>query len=255
MFSWLIKGIVILNISLLSFVVFSKEVTSKVNSSFSNVSINETFKDERDQWSYALGVSLGNYINSFFVDQNKLGVYLNKDVLLFGIKDSILFKSKLSSKKISQILNQLEQKLLNLEKNITNKEIEINAIQGEKYIKNILSQKNTKRSHTGLVFIVEREGEGLRPSINDIVTVNYIGSLINGHEFDNSYKRGKPFSFSLNSVILGWQEGLQYIKKGGRIKLIIPPSLAYGSKGIVGIPGNSTLIFDIELINVKSNSK
>ncbi|ANF17322.1 hypothetical protein XW81_02450 [Buchnera aphidicola (Schlechtendalia chinensis)] len=233
----------------------SKEIGSTIASSFSNTSVNEPFKNEFDQWSYALGVSLGNYASNLFLDQSKLGVYLRKDVFLSGIKDSILFKSKLSSKMVSQILNKLEKKLSILEDNIENKILKKNAIEGEKYAEKILVTKHAKRSSTGLVFLIKREGKGLSPNKNDIVTVNYIGTLTNGQEFDNSYKRGKPLSFPLNSVILGWQEGLKYIKEGGRIELIIPPSLAYGTKGVSGIPGNSTLIFDVELINVQPSSR
>ncbi|XBC38133.1 MAG: FKBP-type peptidyl-prolyl cis-trans isomerase [Buchnera aphidicola (Floraphis meitanensis)] len=240
-------------ISFCSFLAYSKVINSTVASSQSNASINKNSKIDGNKSSYALGISLGNYINNFFIDKNKLGVHLNKEILLLGIKDSFSFKPKLSTKEVFQILNKLEMKLLRLEKDIVIKEIKINGIQGEKYINKILTKKNARRSRTGLVYFIEREGKGLYPHENDIVTVNYVGSLISGNEFDSSYKRGKPLSFPLNSVILGWQEGLKYIKKGGRIKLIIPPSLAYGTKGVPGIPGNSTLIFDIELINIKTN--
>ncbi|XBC41732.1 MAG: FKBP-type peptidyl-prolyl cis-trans isomerase [Buchnera aphidicola (Kaburagia rhusicola rhusicola)] len=253
MFLFLFRGIVVIIICFFSSIVFSKMMDPSLISSQLNITfLDKNFKNDNDQSSYALGVSLGNYINHFFVDQNKLGVHLNKEILLSGIKDSIFLKSKLSASSVSQILNQLEKKLLRLEENIKIKEKKINAIEGKKYIKKLLMQNNMKCSKTGLVFLIKKEGQGLHPRENDIVTVHYVGSLIDGHEFDNSYKRGKPLSFALNNVILGWKEGLKYIKKGGKIKLVIPPSLAYGEDGVPGIPGNSTLIFDIELINIKS---
>ncbi|XBC43272.1 MAG: FKBP-type peptidyl-prolyl cis-trans isomerase [Buchnera aphidicola (Meitanaphis flavogallis)] len=254
MFLFLFRGMLVIIIFFFSSIVFSKMIYPSLISSQSNITfLDKHFKNDNDQSSYALGVSLGNYINHFFVDQNKLGVRLNKEVLLSGISDSVFLKSKLSASSVSQILNQLEKKLLRLEENAKIKEKKINAIKGKEYIKKLLMHSNMKCSKTGLVFFVKEKGIGLHPRENDIVTVHYIGSLIDGREFDNSYKRGKPLSFALNNVILGWKEGLQYIKKGGKIKLVIPPSLAYGEDGVPGIPGNSTLIFDIKLINIKSN--
>jgi FKBP-type peptidyl-prolyl cis-trans isomerases 1 len=85
--------------------------------------------------------------------------------------------------------------------------------------------------------------------------VNYKGTLIDGKEFDNSYTRGEPLSFRLDGVIPGWTEGLKNIKKGGKIKLVIPPALAYGKTGVPGIPANSTLVFDVELLDIKPAPK
>lgn len=85
--------------------------------------------------------------------------------------------------------------------------------------------------------------------------MNYKGTLIDGKEFDNSYTRGEPLSFRLDGVIPGWTEGLKNIKKGGKIKLVIPPELAYGKAGVPGIPPNSTTVFDVELLDVKPAPK
>lgn len=86
------------------------------------------------------------------------------------------------------------------------------------------------------------------------MVVNYKGTLVDGSEFDNSYKRGEPLSFRLDGVIPGWTEGLKHVKKGGKIKLVIPPTLAYGETGVPGIPANSTLVFDVELLDIKSEA-
>ena len=87
------------------------------------------------------------------------------------------------------------------------------------------------------------------------MVVNYKGTLTDGTEFDNSYTRGEPLSFRPDGVIPCWTEGLKHIKKGGKIKLVIPPALAYGKTGVPGIPANSTLVFDVELLDVKAAPK
>lgn len=112
-----------------------------------------------------------------------------------------------------------------------------------------------KTSSTGLLYKVEKEGTGAAPKESDTVVVNYKGTLIDGQEFDNSYKRGEPLSFRLDGVIPGWTEGLKNIKKGGKIKLVIPPELAYGKNGVPGIPANSTLVFDVELLDINPAAK
>ena len=116
-------------------------------------------------------------------------------------------------------------------------------------------EKGVKTSSTGLVYQVVEAGKGEAPKDSDTVVVNYKGTLIDGKEFDNSYTRGEPLSFRLDGVIPGWTEGLKNIKKGGKIKLVIPPELAYGKAGVPGIPPNSTLVFDVELLDVKPAPK
>ena len=112
-----------------------------------------------------------------------------------------------------------------------------------------------KKTESGLLYQVEKPGAGEAPKDSDTVVVNYKGTLTDGTEFDNSYTRGEPLSFRLDGVIPGWTEGLKHIKKGGKIKLVIPPALAYGKTGVPGIPANSTLVFDVELLDVKAAPK
>ncbi|MEX1119715.1 MAG: FKBP-type peptidyl-prolyl cis-trans isomerase [Terrimicrobiaceae bacterium] len=96
------------------------------------------------------------------------------------------------------------------------------------------------------------EGQGKSPKATDTVKVNYRGTLLDGTEFDSSYKRNEPIEFPLNRVIPGWTEGVQFLKEGGKIELYIPSKLAYGSRGAGGAIGpDETLIFGIELLEVK----
>ncbi len=110
--------------------------------------------------------------------------------------------------------------------------------------------KNIIMLKDGLRYEIVQPGTGAYPSGTDRVKVNYTGTLINGSVFDSSVQRGQPAEFGLGEVIPGWTEGLQKINKGGKIKLYVPPDLAYGDEGRTGIPPGSALIFDIELIDI-----
>lgn len=111
--------------------------------------------------------------------------------------------------------------------------------------------KNVIELPDGLRYEVVKEGDGVAPKPTDTVKVNYTGTLINGTVFDSSVQRGQPAEFALDKVIPGWTEGLQKTSKGGKIKLYVPPQLAYGDDGRPGIPPGSVLIFDVELLDIK----
>lgn len=121
----------------------------------------------------------------------------------------------------------------------------------------VLTEKygNAKTTASGLRYIVEKEGTGAMPTESSNVTVHYTGIFLDGSKFDSSVDRGEPATFPLNRVIAGWTEGVQMMKEGGKIKLLCPPNLAYGEAGRPGIPANSWLVFDIELIKVNDNPK
>lgn len=104
----------------------------------------------------------------------------------------------------------------------------------------------------GLQYKILKKGKGPKPSINDVVTVNYAGKLVDGTEFDSSYKRGEPTSFPVGGVIPGWVEALQLMPVGSVWELYIPPQLAYGETGAPPVIGpNQTLIFKVELLGIK----
>ena len=123
---------------------------------------------------------------------------------------------------------------------------------GKKFIAEYMkANPSAKQTKSGLVYEMIKEGTGKQPSASDTVEVHYHGTLTNGTVFDSSVKRNKKISFPLNRVIPGWTEGLQLVKEGGKIKLIIPSNLAYGNAGAPPtIPGGATLIFEVELFKV-----
>ncbi|QLI81320.1 FKBP-type peptidyl-prolyl cis-trans isomerase [Chitinibacter fontanus] len=110
----------------------------------------------------------------------------------------------------------------------------------------------TIKTESGIEITTLVEGKGANPKALDTVTVHYRGTLPDGKEFDSSYKRGQPATFPLSRVVPCWTEGVQKIKEGGKAKLVCPPKLAYGERGVPGvIPANATLIFEVELLKIQ----
>lgn len=125
------------------------------------------------------------------------------------------------------------------------------AVKSKEVVSRAAAEKGAVKTTSGLIYIPLKEGSGASPAATDTVKVNYSGTLVDGKEFDSSYKRGTPAEFPLNKVIKCWTEGVQMMKPGGRAKLVCPPDIAYGKEGPGIIPPNSTLLFEVELLEVK----
>lgn len=221
-----------------------KSVTTKTDNNF---------KTEGEKTSYALGASLGSYMKNSFQEQEKLGIKLDKERFVTGVQEALNDRKKLSNEEISTILTAFEAQVKDKAQARVAKEVKDNEAAGKKYREKFAKEKGVKETASGLLYRIEKSGTGQAPKDTDTVTVHYKGNLIDGTEFDNSHKRSEPTSFPLNGVIPGWQEGMKLLKKGGKITLVIPPDLAYGKEGIQNnIPGNSTLKFEVKLLEVKS---
>jgi len=123
---------------------------------------------------------------------------------------------------------------------------------GAAFLKTNAAKPGVVTLDSGLQYQVLKEGDGKSPKATDTVTVHYRGTLIDGTEFDSSYKRGKPTSFPVNRVIAGWTEALQLMQVGDKWQLTIPSDLAYGSRSPgAGIPPNAVLVFEVELLSVQ----
>src|SRR5437868_11295220 len=194
-------------------------------------------KDQKDKVSYSIGLNIG-------FNLGRQNVQVNPDVLAAGIKDAIAGKTQLNADQVKEVMATFEKDMQQKQKAAGEK----NASEGAKFLEENKKKEGVKATASGLQYKAIKEGTGPQPKETDTVTVNYRGTLINGTEFDSSYKRGEPASFPLNGVIKGWTEGLQLMKAGSKYQFFIPANLAYGERAMgPDIAPNSTLIFDVEL--------
>ncbi len=198
-------------------------------------------EDETARINYSLGYQIGG-------DFKRQGVEMNADAVVKGIEDALSGGEPLMTPGDMQAtLTDLKRKVVAAQKKSA-VDLELKTIaEGEQFMQENAKQEGVVTTESGLQYQIIEEGTGKAPAPTDKVTVNYLGTLINGNEFDSSYSRGEPAAFQLNGVIKGWTEGLQHVKEGGKIKLFIPPKLAYGDRGPMA---HRTLVFDIELISV-----
>ena len=207
-------------------------------------------KDDRAKESYSVGYQFGHNLKKMHAD-------LDAGVLSKGLEDALSGKeSLLSEEEMGSSLSNLRQKSMAAVQQELKEQAEKNLVEGEKFLAENKTKEGVKTTASGLQYKVLTEGEGPSPNAGDTVTVNYRGTLIDGTEFDSSYKRGEPATFPLTGVIPGWTEALQLMKKGSKWELYIPPDLAYGERGAGNrIPPNSTLIFEVELISFQKTPK
>ena len=203
-------------------------------------------KDAKDKVSYSIGLDIG-------MTFQKQKMEINSDVLAAGVKDGLSgAKPLLTPEEVRQVMTQFSQDMREKTAAATKEAADKNTKEGEKFLAENKAKPGVKTTASGLQYKVEKEGSGTPPKETDTAVVNYRGTLIDGTEFDSSYKRGEPATFPVNRVIKGWTEALQLMKPGAKYHLYIPSNLAYGPGGTGGDIGpNATLIFEVELLSVK----
>jgi len=206
----------------------------------------QVLKSEKERLSYAIGVDMGKNLKKQSID-------IDPDVLSKGLKDVLSGgKVLLSDEEILAIKNAFRQEMTKKQEEERKKLAEKNKKEGVAFLEANKKKEGVKTLPSGLQYKVITEGSGKSPKETDTVTVNYRGTLIDGTEFDSSYKRGQPATFPVKGVIAGWTEALQLMKEGAKWQLFIPSSLAYGEKGAGGVIGpDAVLIFEVELISIK----
>lgn len=200
---------------------------------------------DQQKASYAIGQQIGQNLKN----QN---IEFDADVLAMSIREAATGKeSKLKPEEMQAALMKLQENLNQKQQ----QEAEKNLQEGKAFLEKNKSQAGVQTTPSGLQYQIVEEGKGKKPSEKDTVKVHYKGTLTDGQQFDSSYDRGQPAEFPVNAVIKGWSEALQLFKTGTKAKLFIPPELAYGPTPRPGIPANSVLVFDVELLDVVTAKK
>jgi FKBP-type peptidyl-prolyl cis-trans isomerase len=195
---------------------------------------------EEQKYSYSIGYQFAQNLKG----QN---VKVDSKALALAVSDVL---NGNDPKITEQEMQDSMQKMYEKRRENMKAEADKNKKEGEEFLAKNKEQGDVKTLESGLQYQVMSAGEGAKPGENDTVKVHYKGTLIDGTEFDSSYKRDKPAEFPVKAVIPGWTEALQLMKKGGKWKLWIPSELAYGERGRPSIPPNSVLIFEVELLDI-----
>ena len=202
------------------------------------------------QQAYGIGASVGNFLNKDLADKKEIGIELDQALLMRGFEDALAGNAKIDEEKIREVLTALDESVRTKQEEKAKVESEKSKVEGEKYLADNAKKEGVMVTESGLQYEVLEEGEGASPSAEDEVKVHYRGTLLDGTEFDSSYARNEPAQFPLNRVIPGWTEGVQLMKEGAKYRFHIPSELAYGERATGSITPNSTLIFDVELLEV-----
>lgn len=198
-------------------------------------------KDENEKLSYSYGFQIGESLK-----HNEVTV--SPKVLMQGLQDALSGTQPLmTQEEMRATLQKLQDKMRAAKYAERKKTAEGYRGEGRKFLSENAKKEGVVTLPSGLQYKVIKEGTGKVPGPHDSVTVNYRGTLIDGQEFDSSYRKGKPATFRVDGVISGWTEALQLMKEGAKWQLFIPADLAYGERGVLA---DRILIFDVELISV-----
>jgi FKBP-type peptidyl-prolyl cis-trans isomerase FklB len=203
-----------------------------------------TLADPKAKASYSLGYDFG-------ANLRKQEVAVDPEVLLAAVRDGLEGKTPpLAVDDMREILEDLRRKVQLQEQRRAEKAVAENFAAGKAYLEANKSREGVKTLPSGLQYKVLHEGSGSSPTVNDRVAVNYRGTLVDGKEFDNSTRRGRPTVIPVQGVIRGWTEALLLMKPGDKWEIVVPPDLAYGKRVFGRIPPESTLIFELELVSI-----
>lgn len=189
--------------------------------------------------SYAIGQQIGTNLKTQNID-------FDPEVVAMALKDAQKGESKLDKEGMQAAMMKLQEMAMKKQQ----EEANTNLQKSNAFLEGNKSQPGVHSTASGLQYQVIKEGTGATPTDNDTVKCHYVGTLINGEKFDSSVDRGQPAEFPVKGVIPGWTEALKLMKVGSKMKLFIPPNLAYGAQGRPGIPPNSALIFEVELLDI-----
>lgn len=213
-----------------------------------------TLKTEKEKFSYALGMNTGKRMADSLKKQS---VPFDPIIMTRGLKDALTgSKTLLTDDEAATLLTDMTKQMQEKQKAKMQAEGAANKKEGEAFLAANKGKEGVVTLPSGLQYKILKAGTGPKPTASDSVVCNYRGTLINGKEFDSSYKRGQPATFPVGGVIKGWTEALQLMPVGSKWQLFIPADLAYGEHGAgADIGPDATLIFEVELLSIEDKSK
>jgi len=208
----------------------------------------------KEKFSYALGMDIGKQVAG---NLKKQSMEVDWNLVSQGLKDATSGgKTRLTEDEAKAVLNEVQAEVHKEQQEKAQKAAATNKTEGEAFLAANKAKEGVVTLPSGLQYKVLTAGTGPKPTAGDQVVCNYRGTLINGTEFDSSYKRGQPATFGVGQVIKGWTEALQLMPVGSKWQLFIPSSLAYGERGAgAEIGPNATLIFEVELLSIVDKNK
>jgi FKBP-type peptidyl-prolyl cis-trans isomerase FklB len=207
-----------------------------------------TLQTQKEKASYAIGINIGKSMKNDGVD-------VDPELVARGMKDALSgAKPLLTDEETKTVLTTLQSDVRKHQQEAYQEALTKNKEEGDAFLAANKSKPGIVALPSGLQYKVITSGDGPKPTASDTVKCNYKGTLIDGTEFDSSYKRGQPATFPVGQVIKGWTEALQLMPVGSKWELFIPANLAYGEKGTQGGPigPNETLVFEVELLSIEA---
>jgi FKBP-type peptidyl-prolyl cis-trans isomerase FkpA len=209
------------------------------------------YNTEKENHSYALGASMGLFAQNRLAQQKDLGIEYDEAALMAGFKDGLADTTKYTVTELQEFSGAADAVLKAKQDEKAINASAINISEGLAYLTENAEKEGVTTTASGLQYEVITQGDGESPaSPKTTVKVHYKGTLLDGTEFDSSYSRGEPATFPLDRVIVGWTEGVQLMQVGSKYRFTIPSEMAYGERATGKITPNSTLIFEVELLEV-----
>jgi FKBP-type peptidyl-prolyl cis-trans isomerase FklB len=226
----------------------AKPATKPKTATSAKTAVPFALKTQKEKFSYALGMNIGT-------GMKRQDLAVDPSVLARGLKDSLAGgKTLMTEDEARATLKQVQDDMRQKMQAKMQEEAGTNKKKGEAFLAENKTKEGVVTLPSGLQYKILKEGTGPKPTSSDSVVCNYKGTLIDGQEFDSSYKRGQPATFPVTGVIKGWTEALQLMPVGSKWQLFVPSDLAYGDQGRPGIAPGDTLIFEVELMSIADKS-
>jgi len=232
----------------------SKAPAKKTGTAAKSAAAAVPLKTRKEKFSYALGMNIGT---GYSQGLKKQAVDVDWNLIAQGMKDAAAgSKTRLTQDEAKAVLNEVQTEIQKQQQEKAQQASAANKTEGEAFLAANKSKDGVVTLPSGLQYKILTAGTGPKPTASDSVKCNYRGTLIDGKEFDSSYKRGQPATFEVGQVIKGWTEALQLMPVGSKWQIFVPSSLGYGERGAgAEIGPNATLIFEVELLSIEEKKK